>query len=797
MGKIKILFCSLAFSFGIIFVSCSKNDDDNEKNKSLSLLPAPDNLSASGANNTITLTWNSVSGASSYNLFWDNVSSIDNTDTAITSITNDNYTHINLDNGSTYYYKVAAVNDNGTGSLSSEASAVLSANIMGSETNNGHTYALTSTTMNWQAAADAAEAVGGYLAILNTLEENEWLYEKFGTYGGTNRDLWIGALDNVTEGSWYWYTGTTSGDGGITDNISTGATWPDGSSKWASGEPNNAGNEDVVELLNNGKWNDHQMTQRRQYVVEVSGAPLTASVEEGTLTLTPAPNWNGEFMLELVAMDTSNASDTVSVSGVVHPVNDVPLLADILDQVMDEDETLRLAVDAEDIDGDFLELSSVLTEDHHDAPIDLFPYAEGDSLLIVPGANWNGYAEILVSISDGESSDEDVFGLTVNPVDDDPFITGYIEDVYVYEDFVEPWEADLNELFEDIDGPLSFSVEFSDAIIGHSLEEGILNLYSMADMNGVTEMVVTAYNPVRRSTVSDDVMVTVFAVNDAPVLGMLEGIVGQEDESVELSSMVSLHEDGTISDVDDGVYDLDYTITSSSDMVSVDWNNDPDTDPVLIPEENYHGSSVLTLCVSDGEFEECDQVDVLFESVNDDPFFTGEMESPVGRDLDFHVELEFEDVDHSSDDMTLSISSGPDWVSVEGNSLVGNASVDLGHYEVVLHLNDTEDTTVDTFHLHVENFMPEITSITDVPDDQGGHVYVTFNPSFFDDGETNGQSYSLFRHDEFENDSSGWVALSSIDAVGNEEYSFEIIESGGGYQFLTKNIFSRLKRCHF
>ena len=31
-----------------------------------------------------------------------------------------------------------------------------------------------------------------------------------------------------------------------------------------------------------------------------------------------------------------------------------------------------------------------------------------------------------------------------------------------------------------------------------------------------------------------------------------------------------------------------------------------------------------------------------------------------------------------------------------------------------------------------------------------------------------------------------------IDKYNSEEYSFEIIESGGGYQFLTKNIFSRL-----
>jgi len=68
-----------------------------------------------GNNNTITLTWNSVSGATSYTLYWGNVSGIDSSDTAITSITNDNYTHSSLDNGAIYYYKVAAVDSSGTG----------------------------------------------------------------------------------------------------------------------------------------------------------------------------------------------------------------------------------------------------------------------------------------------------------------------------------------------------------------------------------------------------------------------------------------------------------------------------------------------------------------------------------------------------------------------------------------------------------------------------------------------------------------------------------------------------------
>jgi len=235
-------------------------------------LPAPDNLSASGANNTITLTWSAVSGATGYTLYWDNVSGIDSSDTAITSITNDNYTHSNMDNGSTYYYKVAAVNSSGTGTLSSVASALLSANIQGSETNEGHTYALTSDTLSWDAAATAAAAVGGYLATLNTKAENTWLYDKFGHYGGTARDLWIGSKDNVTEGSWYWYNGTTSGDDNVSDNISSGAKWPDGTAKWASGEPNNASGEDCGTIRgsqNKSTWNDFGCERELYGIIEI------------------------------------------------------------------------------------------------------------------------------------------------------------------------------------------------------------------------------------------------------------------------------------------------------------------------------------------------------------------------------------------------------------------------------------------------------------------------------------------------------------------------------------------------
>jgi hypothetical protein len=87
------------------------------------LLSAPDNLTASRGTNTVMLDWDSVTGATSYTLYWGNTTGISSSSTSITSITTDNYTHSGLDNATTYYYKVAAINSSGTGTLSSEANA--------------------------------------------------------------------------------------------------------------------------------------------------------------------------------------------------------------------------------------------------------------------------------------------------------------------------------------------------------------------------------------------------------------------------------------------------------------------------------------------------------------------------------------------------------------------------------------------------------------------------------------------------------------------------------------------------
>lgn len=82
----------------------------------------PDGLSITVGDAQVTIGWNAVNGATSYNVYWGNdADSIQ--DNKIADVTSP-YQHAGLTNGTTYYYAVAAENENGEGLFSDVVSAI-------------------------------------------------------------------------------------------------------------------------------------------------------------------------------------------------------------------------------------------------------------------------------------------------------------------------------------------------------------------------------------------------------------------------------------------------------------------------------------------------------------------------------------------------------------------------------------------------------------------------------------------------------------------------------------------------
>ncbi len=111
---------------------------------------------------------------------------------------------------------------------------------------NGHTYYLL-TEDTWQNSETQAVVLGGHLATINNQAEQDWVFASFGSFGGTNRSLWIGLSDAAQEGTFVWASGE-----------------PVTYTQWHPGQPDNAvGGEHYVHMMPQpvgpetaGFWND-------------------------------------------------------------------------------------------------------------------------------------------------------------------------------------------------------------------------------------------------------------------------------------------------------------------------------------------------------------------------------------------------------------------------------------------------------------------------------------------------------------------------------------------------------------
>jgi len=62
---------------------------------------------------------------------------------------------------------------------------------------NGHAYWLLAPN-TWTSSESQAVALGGHLATINDQAEQDWVYAELGSYGGVNRELWIGFRSTTT-----------------------------------------------------------------------------------------------------------------------------------------------------------------------------------------------------------------------------------------------------------------------------------------------------------------------------------------------------------------------------------------------------------------------------------------------------------------------------------------------------------------------------------------------------------------------------------------------------------------------
>jgi len=386
---------------------------------------------------------------------------------------------------------------------------------------------------------------------------------------------------------------------------------------------------------------------------------------------------------------------------------------------------------------------------------------------------WSGTSEITVvaySEHGYDLNDSTSFMLTVNPVDDLPYVDGHIFPLFYDEDFGVDTVAYLPDVFVDVDGELEFSYSFSQAgVLSADVSGGYLVLSSVSNANGLTELFVTASNPLRAS-VTDTVQVEVFAVNDAPFISFRDQEM-YEDSVLFVTPLTDFVGDP---EYDDLFLSVVHISEPMDEFVDAHFHG-PDS-LHIIAHGNWNGSGQIDILVSDGQEEVTGALELVVFPVNDDPMFH-HMHALVGVGMGFEIPLQVSDVDMD----TLAVSFDehteyPGWLAIEDEPfrLVGMAPepIDI-HFP--LELTDGVVTVTDTFHLSAQFFNPRITTITDIPDDQGGRVYVSFMSSFFDQPNESSQMYTVFRRDVMGGGMPPeWVVVGSGAAIGDLSYTYEI-----------------------
>jgi len=149
---------------------------------------APAGLTATTGNNQVSLSWNAVSGATSYNVYRGTTAGGESATALYTGITGTTKVDTGLTNGQPYFYEVKAVNASGTSGYSNEASAIPASTTATATIN----YATTAPTIdgnvdtiwnsapaypiNKQGAGSAATATNG---VYQVLWDNTNLYYLF------------------------------------------------------------------------------------------------------------------------------------------------------------------------------------------------------------------------------------------------------------------------------------------------------------------------------------------------------------------------------------------------------------------------------------------------------------------------------------------------------------------------------------------------------------------------------------------------------------------------------------------
>ncbi len=375
------------------------------------------------------------------------------------------------------------------------------------------------------------------------------------------------------------------------------------------------------------------------------------------LVYTPSINFNGTDEFTYVVIDSDGLTSSATVTVVVNPVNDAPVVT-ALSFETNEDINLNELFEAEDIDNNFNDLTFEVIVSPTNGVLNL---NENGSFTYAPNSNYYGDDYFTYLANDGElNSNVETVSITINPINDAPLANAQTftidEDNNLNETITSISDVDDNNdilEFEIIsDNGFDIALNSDGSFIYTTVENfngNVTFTYKVKDdgIEGAPAGLTELY--------SNDATITIVVnpVNDNPI-AVDDNDVYTTAEETELISNISILNNDT--DVDG---DNLSTVLMSSTIHGILHLNTADGSFTYTPMTDFVGDDNFTYKVFDGTdySEETGTVTITVTNTNDAPIANNDtyeiQEGEMLQSVDVNVMTN--DIDIDSDNLTTSL----------------------------------------------------------------------------------------------------------------------------------------------
>jgi len=345
-----------------------------------------------------------------------------------------------------------------------------------------------------------------------------------------------------------------------------------------------------------------------------------------TVIVTPATGRAGSAIVTVSVRDAGGAVTSTGFLLTV-PAGAPPTISSIVDQTTDEDTPTQpstFTIDDADTPAGSLTMSGASSNPAlvPSANIAFAGSGATRTVTVSPATNQSGTATITLTVSDGHSTANTSFLLTVNPVNDAPTISTVANQTLEQDGFNTAIAFSVNDVDTSLSELTVTAFSSNDVLVPNSaIELGgggsnrTVTLHPSAGQTGATMITLTVNDGAASAQTSFTVTVTLS--NSAPTISSIADQAINEDGATGLLNF-------TVGDAESDPGTLVVRAASSNPALIplssvVLGGSGANRTVKLTPATNQNGSAIITLSVSDGNKSATNSFTLLVNPVNDPP----------------------------------------------------------------------------------------------------------------------------------------------------------------------------------